>query len=117
MMQGGNKCAAAEAQLAELSAKVEAFEQRAADAEVRSATMADKIVKLRADLFSKANAQTGVRSTYIDCDMQLLSHTCSGRFQMRLAIFSPWGKSVAAQIRQQLLPWCAHQESVPITPL
>lgn len=92
VMQGGNKCAAAEAKLAELSAKVEASEQRAADAEVRSATMAEENSKLQADLFSKENALAGVRHTYADFDMQLLNHTCSEMFpdvfQIRLAVCS-----------------------------
>ena len=104
VMQGGNKCAAAEAKLAELSAKVEATEQRAADAEVRSATMAEEKFKLQADLFSKENALAGVRHTYADFDMQLLNHTCSEMFpdvfQVRLAVCSSSGTSVAAQVRR-----------------
>ena len=77
VMQWGKKGGAAEAQIAELSAKVEASERRAADAEVRIAAMEDENTKLRADLFSKEDTLAGVRCTYVDFDPQLLSHTCS----------------------------------------
>ena len=52
-LQWDNKAAAAEAQIAELTANYEAFKQRAADAEACSATIKGQNIKLQADLLSE----------------------------------------------------------------